>query len=174
MQLLILCLKIFIVRILDVSLGTLYTITVVKGKKWLAGIIGFIEIFIWFMIVREALNFETNNVIESILIGISYALGFATGTILGGFISDKYVHGLVTVQIITSKSDILAPYLRDKGYAVSSIDIEGLNKDVKKKMLLLEISDKKLKEIKDIIKEIDNKSFFIVTETKHISNGFIK
>ena len=174
MNLFLLCLKIILVRITDVSMGTVYTIMVVKRKKWLAGIIGFIEIFIWFMIVREALTFETSSFFENLMIGISYALGFAIGTVIGGHISDKYIHGIVSVQIITSKYDLLTSALRDKGYAVSSINIEGLDKDTNKKMLLLEINDTKLNDIKNIAREIDSKSFLTVSETKYITNGFIK
>ena len=41
-----LCVKIFFVRILDVSLGTLRTIITVKGKILVASLIGFIEMFV--------------------------------------------------------------------------------------------------------------------------------
>lgn len=37
----ILCLKIFLVRILDVSLGTFRTILTVKGKTLYASLVGF-------------------------------------------------------------------------------------------------------------------------------------
>ena len=42
MSLIFLCLKIFFVRIIDVSLGTFRTIITVKGKAFYASIIGFI------------------------------------------------------------------------------------------------------------------------------------
>ena len=80
---LLLCLKIFLVRIVDVTLGTTRTMFTVKGKRLIASLIGFFEVLIWFLIVREALQTED----KSILIAISYALGFATGTYIGGFIS---------------------------------------------------------------------------------------
>ena len=41
-------------------------------------------------------------------------------------------------------------------------------------MLLLEINDTKLNDIKNIAREIDSKSFLTVSETKYITNGFIK
>ena len=68
MELFILCIKIFFVRILDVSLGTLRTMITVKGKMFYASLIGFVEILIWFLIVREALN--TDN--TSIFVALSY------------------------------------------------------------------------------------------------------
>ena len=86
MEILILCLKIFFVRIFDVSLGTARTIIMVRGKGFLASIIGFVEVLVWFLIVREALN--TN--VESIWIAISYSLGFATGTYIGSLLSNHF------------------------------------------------------------------------------------
>ena len=55
---LFLCIKIFFVRILDVSLGTIRTIMTVKNKNLIASIIGFVEITIWFLVVKEAINTE--------------------------------------------------------------------------------------------------------------------
>jgi len=102
MELLFLCIKIFFVRILDVSLGTCRTIMVVKGKTLYATIIGFVEVFIWFLIVREALNTD----IESIWIAVSYSLGFATGTYLGGFISKRLIKSTFSVEVITSNKNM--------------------------------------------------------------------
>ena len=75
----LLCLKIFFARITDVTLGTIKTIFSVRGKTLIAGAISFIEVFIWFVIVKEALNTD----IKSIWIVISYAGGYSMGTILG-------------------------------------------------------------------------------------------
>ena len=99
MEILILCIKIFFVRIIDVSLGTFRTIITVKGKALYASLIGFIEVFVWFLIVREALNTD----IESMWIAISYSLGFATGTYIGAILSDHFIEGNLHIQIITSK-----------------------------------------------------------------------
>ena len=71
MTLLSLCLKIFFVRIIDVSLGTIVTVLTVKGKRLLATIVGFIDVIIWFLVVKEALN--TN--LDSMWIAVSYASG---------------------------------------------------------------------------------------------------
>ena len=84
-MLILLCIKIFCARIADVSLGTIRTIFTVRGKNFFASLIGFIEICIWFTIVREALNTDST----SIWIMISYAGGYATGTFIGGRLSNR-------------------------------------------------------------------------------------
>ena len=169
MEILFLCLKIFFVRIIDVSLGTFRTLTIVKGKSAYASLIGFVEVFIWFLIVREALNTDVTN----IWIAISYSLGFATGTYLGGVISSKFLKTNLSFEIITSNYETVN-ILRDKGYAVTVLDAEGKDKDKEKYMLLLEIENKKSDNLKSLIKEIDSNAFIIVTETKHVQNGYFK
>jgi len=169
MELLFLCIKIFFVRILDVSLGTCRTIMVVKGKTLYATIIGFVEVFIWFLIVREALNTD----IESIWIAVSYSLGFATGTYLGGFISKRLIKSTFSVEVITSNKN-MSDVLREKGYGVTELSVEGKDTDIEKYMLLLEVNNTSLNELKTLIKTIDKNAFTIVTETKLVQNGYLK
>ena len=68
MELFILCVKIFFVRILDVSLGTVRMIITVKGNKLVASLIGFFEILVWFLIVKEALNTTETSILLLYLI----------------------------------------------------------------------------------------------------------
>ena len=163
---LILCLKIFLVRIIDVSMGTFRTIVTIKGKSLYASIIGFFEVLIWFIIVKEALNTDET----SIFIAISYSLGFATGTYIGGILSNKFINSNLTVQVITSITS-LANNLREMGYAVTVIDVKG--KDIlEKDLLLIEINNKSFNKLYKEIKKIDKKAFIIVNETKYVLNGF--
>lgn len=162
---LLLCLKIFFTRILDVSLGTFRTIVLIKGKNILAGFIGFFEVFVWFVIVQEALN--TPN--SSIWIAIFYSLGFAAGTIIGAYITNYFISTPITLQIITT-SDEMAEFLREKGYGVSVLNARG--KDGIKNMLILETTDKHYKELMSFVRLIDEKAFVVVDEKKYVHNGF--
>lgn len=165
---LLLCIKIFLVRILDVSLGTVRTIMTVKNKNIIASIIGFVEITVWFLVVKEALNTDNN----SIFIVFSYALGFSTGTYIGGIISNKYIKGYVTVQVITENKE-LEHIIRKNNYGVTTINIKGIeNKN--KKLLLIQINNKTIEELKTLINKNDSKAFIVISETKYIQNGFIK
>ncbi len=170
MGLLSLCLKIFFVRIVEVSLGTLVTVLTVKNKRIIATILGFIDVIIWFLVVREALM--TN--IKSIWIALCYAGGYAIGTFLGTTLSNKLINGKMSMQVILDdlpreKIDII----RNEGYAVSQIDCTGKD-DSKKIMLFIELDNKKLNNLQTIIKKIDKNAFMIVNETKHVVNGFFK
>ena len=167
-MLLFLCLKIFFVRIIDVSLGTVRTIISVKGNNLIASLIGFVEITVWFLVVKEALNTDEN----SLWIVFSYASGFATGTYIGGILSNKFIQSNLGVQVITTNIN-LVDILRDNGYGVSVLDIKG-KKDEKKYMLYISITNKNYDELEKIIKSLDEKAFIVVNEIKALENGFIK
>lgn len=171
MTILFLCIKIFFVRILDVSLGTLRTIITVKGRNVLASMVGFIEVFVWFVIAREALNTDVN----SIWIAISYSLGFATGTYIGGVLSDRFISGNLSVQVITSsKNQDILNKIREYGYGVSAVDIKGRDDKTEKYMLFIEIDKKHMSHLKNIIKKIDKNAFIVASETKYVQNGYFK
>lgn len=169
MELLFLCIKIFFVRILDVSLGTVRSIVTIKGKILVASIIGFIEIFVWFVVVKEALN--TDN--TSIFIALSYSLGFSTGTYIGGIISNKAIKINLGVQVILSNNDYkIVKEIRNNGYAVSTLDVKGKNILDSKYMLFIEIDSGKYNELTELIKKLDPMAFIVVNETKYVHNGY--
>lgn len=171
MELLLLCIKVFCVRILDVSLGTMRTIVTVKGKTKTASLIGFIEVLIWFLVVREALNTD----IDSIWIAISYAGGYATGTLIGGFLSNRFIKGNFGVQVILSKNDdAIVNTIRKEGYAVSVLDVRGQEQDKEKYMLFIEIDKRNFNHLRNLIKELDEKAFVVVNETRMVQNGYFK
>lgn len=170
MYLFLTCLKIFCARILDVSLGTVRTIVTVKGERLFASLVGFVEVIIWYVIVKEVLNTPEN----SLWLGISYALGFAAGTYIGAYISERFISGNFGVQVITSNNSMALVYaLREAGYAVSVIDVRGKNEG-NKHLLFIEINKKSFNHLNKLIKEIDKEAFVVVNETKFVLNGYIK
>ena len=165
---LILCLKVFFARIIDVSLGTIRTLFTVKDKRIIASLIGFIEVLIWFLVVREALQTDE----KSIFVAISYALGFATGTYIGGFIAKILMKGKIAVQVFTENNE-LVDVLRESGYAVTVMDCKGYN-TVSKHMLYIGVDVRKEKELRKIIENIDSKAFIVENETNFVENGYFK
>lgn len=168
MEIILLCIKVFFVRILDVTLGTFRTILTVKSKILEASLLGFFEVLVWFLVVREALNSD----ITSIWVAIFYSAGFATGTYLGGILSQKFIQGNSTMQVITNNRKII-DVISASGYGVTVLDARGYNES-KKYMLLIEVNNKNLAEVKAIVKKLDKSAFVVVTETKLVQNGYIK
>ena len=167
MTLLFMCLKIFFARLIDVSLGTFRTINTVKGKDLIASLIGLVEITVWFLIVKEALNTDNN----SFLIVIAYALGFSVGTYIGGKISKIFIKSNLEVQVILSnKNDNIIKTIRENGYGVTAIEVRG-TKDLKY-MLYIQIRHNTLENLKKLVRKLDNKAFLVVNETKYVENGY--
>ena len=163
MSTIILCLEIFIARILDVSIGVIRTVELVKDNTIKAVILAFFEVFIWFLIAREALTSKELN----LLVAIFYSLGYACGTLLGSYLSKRLIKGTVGVQVVSSK--INANRIKKEGYGITS-----LNLDNNKKMLFIEVDKKRLKQLILLLNKIDNKSFITVSDTRYVSNGFVK
>ena len=167
MTLFLMCIKIFFARVIDVSLGTFRTINTVKGRDLIAALIGIVEITVWFLIVKEALN-TTNN---SFWIVVSYALGFAVGTYIGGKISKVFIKSNLEVQVILSnKNDSVIEKIRKKGYGVTAIEVKGTKED--KYMLYIQIRDNTLDNLKKLVRKLDNNAFIVVNETKYVENGY--
>lgn len=170
MEILLLCIKIFFVRVLDVALGTVRMLFTVKGKRFVASTIGFIEMLIWFLIVKEALNTD----LTSIWIAVSYAGGYALGTLLGSYLSERLISGMVTVQaILSSTNDEVVTMIRKAGYAVSVLDVKGQD-DKPKYLLLIEVNKKRQNAIRKLIKELDDRAFVIINDSKTVYNGYFQ
>lgn len=164
MSTLLLCLKIFLARILDVSISTVRTVYVLKGKTVVVAILAFLEITIWFLVAREALNVEK----ASFWIVLSYAGGYTTGTIIGTNISKKFIKGNLGLEVISTKitTDNLQ-MIKNEGFGVSSI-----NMNEEKIMLILQINKKRLDDCISLIYSLDPDAFITVNETKFVYNGF--
>ena len=156
---------------MDVSIGTFRTVIMVKGRKTFASILAFFEVFIWFLIAREALNTE----ISSIIIPIVYSLGYACGTYIGTYFSNRFIKGVISVQVITFENKKMLKEIKDNDYGLSIIELMQEKKDKKYKiMLYIQVKNYKLKELENIIHKYDADAFIVVNETKNIINGYVR
>lgn len=164
------CCYIFFGRILDVAIGTLRIIFVGKGKSGYSFLLGFLEVFIWFMVAKDVLS--GNNGWWTVF---PYSFGFATGTYIGSLISERFVSGTLGVQVITSDTNKqMIDELRKNGYALSAIEVEGMDSTNHKYMLFMEINKKNFNHLKELIHSIDEQAFIVMNETKFVQNGYIK
>ena len=167
MNLLFLCIKIFIARILDVSIGTIRTLIMVKGKLKITSILAFLEVLIWILVVKEALVTDNN----SVFIPISYSLGYATGTFIGSYICKNLIKSVIGIEVIVKQNKLkLIKAIRKCGFAVSVIDL----KDNKNGLLLCQVNHKSEQKLIGLVKKYDENAFIIVNDTKYVFNGFIK
>ncbi len=165
---LLLCAKIFFARILDVSLGTVRTILLVKSKRLEASIVAFVEVIIWFLIVKEAIALAS----DSPWIIVAYAGGFTAGTYIGSILSDKYIEGSFTVQVICPRNENLIELIRNSGFGITVVDVKGRDRKDKKVMMFIEIDKHDYPVLERIIKTIEENAFIVVNETRLVQNGY--
>ena len=165
------CLTIFLARICDVSLATLRTMIMVKKKSLLTPVLAFFEVLIWFIAARRALNTDIN----SFFIPVSYAFGYATGTLIGGFFARLIVKNYNRIEVITYHSKKVLNVLNQNNYASSLIKIE--NKDLKgqvKDLIIIDVKSKNTRETISLIKQADSNAYITSCDIKQVINGYIK
>lgn len=156
---------VFFARVADVTLGTIRIIYTSRGKKNLAPILGFIEVFIWIVVVSQIVKS-----VHSFNAYLGYAAGFATGTFIGMKIEEKLAIGTLVLRIIlTEGGENLADVLRKAGYGVTVVNGEGSSGPVK--LLYTIIKRKDLKEVSRLIHEFNPKTFFSVEEVRMAESG---
>lgn len=165
METILKCIEVFLARMVDVSIGSVRTIILVKGKNILACVLAFIEILIWFYVAKDVLTNEDTN----IFIILSYAGGYAVGTYVGGLVNKYLVRGNLTAFVVTSnKHRKLVDDLKRNNYGVTVVSMED-----DKITLLIEFKKKNLKDLKNVIKKVDKNAFIIVNESLHVENGYL-
>jgi uncharacterized protein YebE (UPF0316 family) len=108
---------IFLARVADVSLGTLRTIVVFKGHRWLAAGLGFVEITIWLHAAGQVFR----N-LDAWYLSAAYAGGFAVGNVVGSWLEAKLAMGLELVRVLGHDPAVqLASRLRYLGYEVTAL-----------------------------------------------------
>ena len=113
---------IFFLRIIDVSIGTVRTISVVHGRVKLAVFMGFFELLIWTAAVSQVIL----GLSAHPLLIVAYAGGYAVGNAAGITIERRLAIGSCVVRMLSdSKGAEVAAALRVLGQHVTSFLGEG-------------------------------------------------
>ena len=108
---------IFALRMCDVSLGTIRTITIVNGHTRLATALGFIEVLIWVTAVSEVVA----RIHEEFWLAFAFAGGFAAGNALGITVEKWMALGSCVVRLISSgQGKLVAEAVRPLGRMVTA------------------------------------------------------
>ena len=162
-------LLIFAMRIVDVSLGTLRTMIVVRGERGIAALIGFVEVLVWVLAAGSALQH-----LDSAFHLVAYAGGFAAGNYVGIAVENSIALGTVVVRaIIPDEADgQTARRLRERGYAVTEIDGRGREGPVD--ILNAVVKRKKAPRVIEAIEANAPRSFVTVEELRTTHRGRLR
>lgn len=155
-------------RIADVSISVIRTILLVRGKKYQAAALGFVEIFIYIGVLQKIMT-QLNDIGNL----IAYALGFATGQVVGVFLEQKMAIGDVTAQVITKENEKeLVGLLRNEGFGVTVI--QGYGRDGIRHILNIVLQRNMLPQFNKLLNQFDKDAFVTVMDTKYIQGGYLK
>lgn len=144
---------IFFSRIIDVSLGTFRVQMIVNRRKFAAGIIGFIEILIFILIVSKVIQ-DIGNWMNV----LAYCGGFAAGNVIGISITEKFSHDIVSIGVISKNHwPEIEQRLREEGFGVTRNLGYGLEGELQ--VLRIICSRNLFPKIRDIALEYDRKAF---------------
>lgn len=158
-------LLIFIARVMDVSLGTLRFIFLSKGYRKLAPLLGFVEVLIWVIAVREVLLNLRN-----IACFLAYGAGFAAGNYVGMWLEEKLSIGMVLLRVvIRNHHEAFTTFMKENHYGYTLVDGEGTVERVK--ILFSVLKRKSLKHVLAALARTNPRAFYTVETVKSVGEG---
>lgn len=156
---------IFCARIIDVSIGTIRLMLIAKGRKFIAPLLGFVEVFLWILVIRQILN-NVDNLVSC----VAFAGGFATGNFVGMIIEEKLAMGVEVIRIITrQEGGQLMSCLRDAGFGITSQEAQGTTGKVN--IIFTIVNRRERAKVIAIIKECNPGAFYSVEDIKSVREG---
>ncbi len=144
---------IFLSKVLDVTMGTFRVQMIISRKKLIAGVLGFFEVLIFILIVSKVIQ-DIGNWLNV----IAYCGGFATGNMVGIYISEKISKDIISVGIISkNKWREIEEKLRDEGFGVTRN--VGYGKDGEVQILRVICERNYFPKVREVSLEYDRKVF---------------
>lgn len=158
-------LLVFFARVIDVTLGTLRIIFISRGKRNIAPLLGFVEVFIWIAVVAQIVRG-----VNDLLTYLAYAAGFAAGNFVGMFIEDRLAIGTQVLRIIVPDgAGELTSNLSVAGYGVTQVDGQGANGPVK--LIYTVIKRKDIAAVLSLIHKTHPHAFLSVEDVRSTREG---
>jgi uncharacterized protein YebE (UPF0316 family) len=159
-------LLIFVMRMIDVSMGTIRMIMITRGMRRQAVMIGFVEITIWVLAISQVIN-NLDNVINI----LAYAGGFATGTYVGMRIEDRLALGIVSVHIISrNHGHEIAEKVRAGGFGATEVEARGQSGPVT--MIAVVAPRKDVPQVIRLANTVDATAFVAIEDLRQTRRGF--
>lgn len=156
---------IFFGRIVDVTLGTLRIIFVSKGAKNIAPVVGFVEVFVWIVIISQILT-RANDLVSY----LSYAGGYATGNYVGILIEHRIAYGILLCRIYTNKGGKeLIQKLNKMNFGATLMRGVGSTNEVD--IIETVVDRKEMKKLERILTQFDSNIFYVVEDVRTKKNG---
>jgi uncharacterized protein YebE (UPF0316 family) len=162
----ILPIVLFLMRLTDMSIDTLRLMYVVRGRKSLAWVLGFVQSAIAIIAITSVLSNLDNfwNI-------FGYAGGFATGTLVGMVVEEKLAIGHGNLRIISShRGNAIADRLRKNGFAVT--ELSGRGRDGTVSVMDCSVRRRDIRQLRETVLEADHEAFIMAEDMYPLHRGF--
>jgi uncharacterized protein YebE (UPF0316 family) len=160
MELALSAVAIMAMRVVDVSIGTVRIVMIMRSRLAVAAVLGFFESLVW--VTAAALVFSN---LDSPLRIVAFAAGFATGTLTGGLVERWVAMGSCTVRVMAPvDSPSVAHALRSEGFGVTVVNAEGRDGDVR--VTFTVVPRRRARAVLGIVNEINPGAFVTVEDVK--------
>jgi len=130
--------------------------------------LGFINSAIWVLTFAFVLS-DINNIVNVIV----YAVGFATGNVIGMMIENKLAIGFAEVLVISpSWGAAILDNLRENNYAVT--EILGRGKDSTVSVLTSSIRRNQIHDFEKLVRAIDAYAFITTEDVVAVQRRFLR
>ncbi|MEM2192248.1 MAG: DUF5698 domain-containing protein [Candidatus Hadarchaeales archaeon] len=156
---------IFLARLVDVSMGTLRMILLVRGRREIAAISSFFEITIWVLAVSRVIT-----QLDRWYYIVAFALGFAAGNFCGSYLEEKIALGYTFAYIVPKNPKKLTRELRRADFGVTVLYGEGLKGP--EPVLNVILKRRETKKLLEILKKSDPRAFITLLDVRAERGGY--
>lgn len=161
-------LLIFLARMCDVTLGTLRNVFISKGLRHVVPVIGFFEVLIWLISIRQIMQH-----LDNVMCYVSFAGGFSMGTYVGLKIEARLALGVQVIRIITNQeSQELIQALQKENIGITVINGHGSKGPVK---IIFTIAKRKdIEIIRELINTHNPQAFYSIEDVRAANQGVFR
>lgn len=157
-----------LMRVCDVTIGTIRLILLTRGQKYYAALLGFFEVMIFVVAISQVIRNENN--VWNIL---GYCTGFAIGNIVGVTLEEHIALGFSCLRIFTQeKGEEMAEALRKADFGVTQTFGQGRSGIVH--IVETAVRRKDTMKVYKVVSEVDPKAFVVMDECRSIFQGYLR
>ncbi len=159
-------LAIFLLRTTDISISTLRTFAVARGRRLPAWILGFMQAVL-FVTAASAVFSELGNILNL----LAFAAGMATGNVVGMTIERLLAPGHSLIRVYSpGRGESLADQLRKLGYGATLVSGTGLDGTVS--LIFCYVPRRKVPRIKRETIGFDPDAYISVENVRQLRGGW--
>ena len=148
-------------RIIDVSLGTIRMIMVIRGRRLYAATLGFFEVIIWLTAITGILS-HINNWLNV----LAYGAGFALGNVVGILLESRMAVGQQAIRFISLEhGERITRVLRARGFGVTEVVASGREGPVGLGFVIA--ARRKVPDAMGIITGVDSAAVATIEDVRH-------